>query len=123
MATCSGTTKSGQCCKFKVKSPCGTHCYVHCSCFTIECSICYKENVTKITKFPCGHEFCKICAGIWRKDHSTCPMCRASIRGTSRPPPVPVQDTVEPDIPRELIEEDLLVRQMYQELILVNMYS
>ncbi|KAG6502962.1 RING-H2 finger protein ATL74-like [Zingiber officinale] len=48
-----------------------------------QCTVCladYQEkDVLRILPF-CGHNFHVICIDIWLKQHSTCPVCRISLR-------------------------------------------
>ncbi|KAG6506350.1 hypothetical protein ZIOFF_031673 [Zingiber officinale] len=57
-------------------------CLTHLSAFC-RCTVCladYQEkDVLRILPF-CGHNFHVICIDIWLKQHSTCPVCRISLR-------------------------------------------
>ncbi|XP_042433997.1 RING-H2 finger protein ATL67-like [Zingiber officinale] len=48
-----------------------------------QCTVCLAEyqekDVLRILPF-CGHTFHVICIDIWLKQHSTCPVCRISLR-------------------------------------------
>ncbi|XP_074568558.1 RING-H2 finger protein ATL67-like [Curcuma longa] len=48
-----------------------------------QCTVCLAEyqekDVLRILPF-CGHTFHVICIDVWLKQHSTCPVCRISLR-------------------------------------------
>ncbi|KAI2635443.1 hypothetical protein GGS21DRAFT_82667 [Xylaria nigripes] len=49
-----------------------------------ECTICIEEVHAgdEVSVLPCGHWFHEECAGLWLKQHNSCPVCRATIDGT-----------------------------------------
>ncbi|KAG0493028.1 hypothetical protein HPP92_006426 [Vanilla planifolia] len=50
----------------------------------IQCTVCLSEYQEKdlVRILPlCGHAFHVFCIDIWLKQHSTCPVCRISLRG------------------------------------------
>ena len=51
----------------------------------IECTICLEaiEKEHPIRNFPCKHYFHLSCIDKWLKDHSTCPLCVATVRQAS----------------------------------------
>ncbi|CAK9154041.1 unnamed protein product [Ilex paraguariensis] len=48
-----------------------------------QCTVClveyYKEDTLRILPF-CGHSYHATCIDIWLQQHSTCPICRISLR-------------------------------------------
>ncbi|KAI1828129.1 hypothetical protein F4861DRAFT_244557 [Xylaria intraflava] len=46
-----------------------------------ECTICIEEVHVgdEVIMLPCGHWFHEECAGLWLKQHNSCPVCRAGI--------------------------------------------
>jgi hypothetical protein len=79
MATCTGTTLTGEKCKNKCK---GTTCFLHTS--TMECSICLQQipSFAELKLPNCVHVFHKNCINRWKKDNNTCPCCRTLIEDT-----------------------------------------
>lgn len=57
--------------------------YGFCNC---RCTVClgdyHKEDIVRILP-PCGHFFHASCIDIWLHQHSTCPVCRVSLRDLS----------------------------------------
>lgn len=57
-----------------------------------ECTICTEPLTSRIQICSCTHKFHKECLNEWKRDHSTCPMCRHDISNdleTPDPPPRP----------------------------------
>lgn len=46
------------------------------------CSICLENYKTDelLTILPCIHSFHKLCLDVWIRSHTTCPICRETIR-------------------------------------------
>jgi len=51
-----------------------------------ECPICVSHFWHPVTA-TCGHTFCHECISMWLKNKSSCPLCRASLRGWRIRPP------------------------------------
>jgi len=51
-----------------------------------ECPICVSYFWRPVTA-TCGHTFCHECISMWLKNKSSCPLCRASLRGWQIGPP------------------------------------
>ncbi|KAL9165241.1 hypothetical protein ABFS82_06G158600 [Erythranthe guttata] len=52
----------------------------------VQCTVClseYHEEDTLRILPPCGHSFHATCIDIWLQQHSTCPVCRISLRELS----------------------------------------
>jgi len=47
-----------------------------------QCTICMEE-IVKIGRTNCGHEFCFMCLYNWLKKSKTCPICRCQIHNIS----------------------------------------
>jgi hypothetical protein len=45
------------------------------------CSICMEPLSQDVIPISCGHCFHPGCLEPWRREHTTCPMCRASLIG------------------------------------------
>lgn len=57
-----------------------------------ECTICTEPLTSRIQICSCTHKFHKECLNEWKRNHSTCPMCRHDISNdleTPDPPPRP----------------------------------
>lgn len=44
-----------------------------------KCSICLEPPLDAAV-MECNHVYCKECIGKWRRDHLTCPLCRANLK-------------------------------------------
>lgn len=54
----------------------------------MECPICYETTINVFTNITCGHTWCKQCHHkMVDHKHTTCPICRDSIRLKRRPKP------------------------------------
>ncbi|KAE9451300.1 hypothetical protein C3L33_16821, partial [Rhododendron williamsianum] len=51
--------------------------------FTVKCTVClaeyHKEDILRVLPY-CGHSFHATCIDKWLQQHSTCPVCRISLR-------------------------------------------
>lgn len=57
----------------------------YCNFYCHRCIVClaeYQEQDALRILPICGHSFHKTCIDIWFQQHSTCPVCRISLRGT-----------------------------------------
>jgi hypothetical protein len=97
MATCKGSYKNGNPCRYgaKYNGFCGLHISQDGSAADAECPICQDKLAGKKSMvLPCKHRFCRPCVVEWLGRKDTCPMCRAAVpRGVYslhkvQPPPL-----------------------------------
>ena len=73
----------------------------------LECAVCleeFEENESGRTLPKCGHNFHLDCVDMWLHSHSTCPLCRTSVRPDEEKSvamvvmPAPISDAVVGDV-------------------------